>query len=122
MATRSQPAHQLEAPSDDAWLAKLDAVLEEIRRTLIVKHHDYGSGNLLRNGLFGILVRTDDKAERVRHILGGETPRTDDSHRDAWRDIAGYAIQALVLFFPNPVEPATRPEQTWSLFPRDEVP
>ena len=70
-------------------------VANELAELVCKKQHDYGHGNILAFGEFGVLVRTNDKVARLTNLVGKEgitEPRVD-----AWRDIAGYAIIALML-------------------------
>lgn len=76
---------------------KLDKVLNGLRSLLLAKHHDYGENNLKKHGLFGILVRLSDKFSRLEHIQAGNM--VNETSQDTWMDIAGYAIQALVIYF-----------------------
>jgi hypothetical protein len=69
---------------------------------LVRKNADYGDANLRQDGRYGILVRISDKVSRLRHMLKFKVsvdPETvmqvKESEKDAWMDIAGYAIQAL---------------------------
>lgn len=76
---------------------KLDLVLARLHSLLVAKHHDYGENNLKKYGLFGILVRLSDKMSRLEHIQSGNM--INETQYDTWSDIAGYAIQALVIYF-----------------------
>lgn len=77
---------------------KLDDELGKIRSLLISKHHDYGDENLLRHGLFGIIVRMSDKLARLENLHDkNEEMVEDEKISDTLQDLAGYAIQALVL-------------------------
>jgi ribosomal protein S27AE len=77
----------------------LSAVEEVLRQ----KHHDYGEDNLHAFGELGILVRASDKVARLKNLLDMEASGTDvpavsdESRADTWRDLAGYAIQALIM-------------------------
>lgn len=100
---------------NDDWKAGLPAdrvaevegfrfAMQEIADTmvqmLVEKRASYGPHNLIRHGLHGMLVRSDDKAERLRQIYQGNIPRdtaVGESECDAWRDIAGYALLALLF-------------------------
>jgi hypothetical protein len=68
----------------------------ELQAMLAKKHHDYGVDNLKKFGEFGILVRCSDKVERLNNILksGAAVAETKE---DTWLDLAGYAIQALMM-------------------------
>lgn len=87
---------------DVSYTERLDSVLNEIRAKLIEKHERYGPDNLKKHGLFGIAVRSSDKLARIENLLKDPNLGTaDETHRDTWIDLAGYAIQALVLFLPK---------------------
>lgn len=81
------------------WLldpANVDATIEAISDLLRRKHHDYGEENLHLFGEFGILVRSSDKIARLKNLM--DKPALVNENRDeTWRDLAGYAIQALIL-------------------------
>ena len=70
-------------------------IADELVDLICRKQHDYGHDNIIAFGEFGLLVRTSDKVARLRNLQGKEgivEPRID-----AWRDIAGYAILALMV-------------------------
>lgn len=91
---------------------KLDATLASIRAMLLKKHHDYGENNLSRFGVFGILVRCSDKLARIENLLKRDSEVKDETQADTWRDLAGYAIQCLIMFFP---EEQTKPDEGRSI-------
>ena len=72
------------------------AIAEEIATLLDQKRADYGSENIKKFGSQGVLVRVSDKVERLINLSrkGGEV--NFESVEDTWRDIAGYAILALI--------------------------
>ena len=70
-------------------------VADELAELVIRKQHDYGHDNINAFGEFGVLVRTNDKIARLRNLVGKEG--ITEPRIDAWRDIAGYAIIALML-------------------------
>lgn len=83
---------------DVTYKSNLNDVLDEIGEMLIKKHHDYGVDNLKRHGLFGIIVRMDDKLARLANLSKStEIKVEDECLKDTLRDIAGYAIQAILL-------------------------
>jgi len=64
----------------------------------VTKATAYGSKAIGRFGLFGIVVRLSDKLERLITLTSQPSTATDDeSIDDTLRDIAGYAIIALIL-------------------------
>lgn|SRR3990167_1012041 len=75
----------------------LDQQLAILRETLLSKQKDYGHGNILTFGEQGVLVRASDKMERLKNLhKPGMTPR-NESIDDTWKDLAGYAVIALML-------------------------
>jgi hypothetical protein len=82
------------------WLYDPDnvgAALCEVESTLIQKHHDYGEDNLRDFGELGVLVRVSDKVARLKNLIDKQAEVADENRADTWRDVAGYAIQALIM-------------------------
>jgi len=73
------------------------AVAMELVDLLISKQQDYGHGNILAFGEFGVLVRANDKMERLKNLLIKKQEPSNESVEDTWRDLANYAIIALML-------------------------
>lgn len=69
----------------------------EIAQLLERKHADYGDNNIAKFGTKGVLVRVNDKVERLINLTW-ETDKEPnfESVEDTWRDIAGYAVLALI--------------------------
>lgn len=84
---------------DNEYQHDLENVLQEIKNILIKKHHDYGSQNLLRHGNLGIIVRIDDKTARLSNFFENtkEFKVETEKVEDTYIDIAGYAIQGILL-------------------------
>jgi len=68
------------------------------------KQRDYGPGNINAFGEFGILVRLNDKVERLKNLLNkpqvGQLDKVvamNESIDDTWMDIATYALIALLV-------------------------
>lgn len=76
----------------------LNEILEELRKLMIAKQKDYGPKNILDFGEKGVLVRANDKVARLRNLLWkkDKTPE-NESIEDSWKDLANYAIIALML-------------------------
>lgn len=76
----------------------LNDVMVEMGNLLGRKRESYGPSNLSKFGDVGVLVRTSDKVERLAHMHrhGLTTSAVGEDAEDAWRDIAGYALLALV--------------------------
>lgn len=61
------------------------------------KQRDYGSGNIAAFGEFGVLVRVNDKVERLKTLHKraladhSDTPH-NESVADSWLDLANYGL------------------------------
>ena len=70
----------------------------DIANTLISKQHDYGQDNILVFGEEGIMVRLSDKIHRLINLFKKRnTKPQNESVKDTFTDIAGYAIIGLML-------------------------
>lgn len=61
------------------------------------KQHDYGHGNILSFGLFGVVVRASDKVARLENLMAKGLTPANESVEDTLRDIVGYGAIALML-------------------------
>lgn len=63
------------------------------------KHHDYGSKNISVFGERGIFVRMYDKIQRLMQLVwhGKSTANIDERVYDTYRDLAVYAIIAILV-------------------------
>ena len=68
----------------------------EIAELLDQKRQDYGTENIKKFGSHGVLVRVSDKVERLINLSKRNNKPNFESVEDTWRDIAGYAILALI--------------------------
>lgn len=71
-------------------------VAEEIACLLDRKGQDYGTENIKKFGSQGVLVRVSDKVERLINLSRKDGQVNFESVEDTWKDIAGYAILALI--------------------------
>lgn len=69
----------------------------KIAEVVISKQRDYGHGNINAFGEYGVLVRTSDKLERLKHLYKTNQKPVNESVDDSWLDLAGYSIIALML-------------------------
>ena len=60
------------------------------------KQMDYGSGNITAFGEFGVLVRMNDKIERLKHLNKMPNPK-NESIEDSYMDLSNYAIIAMMI-------------------------
>lgn len=78
------------------WAHKLESAMSSIKDILKSKHHDYGEKNLMRRGELGIIIRIEDKLSRIENLMDKQSS-VDETKYQTWLDIAGYAIQAMIL-------------------------
>lgn len=67
---------------------------------IIRKQRDYGTRNILGCPVGveeGILVRLHDKLARLSNLLKNQSQPNNESIDDSWRDVAGYALVALLV-------------------------
>lgn len=70
------------------------------------KHHDYGPGNIAAFGSFGVLVRMNDKFERLKKLClkngcmksAEEIQAHNESIEDTMRDISNYATIMILCW------------------------
>jgi hypothetical protein len=72
----------------------------EMHRLLCRKQHDYGHGNISKFGLIGVAVRMCDKIARAENMTkkGGASAQVTEPLKDAYEDIIGYAVIAVMLY------------------------
>jgi len=70
-------------------------VCENIR-LMDTKQQDYGSGNISAFGEFGVLVRLNDKMERLKNLNKMPSVK-NESIEDTYQDIANYAVISLMI-------------------------
>lgn len=75
----------------------IDAIHKDLKDLMVKKQRDYGHGNIADFGEFGVLIRTNDKINRLKNLFkkGGEPQ--NEAIDDTWSDIANYALIALML-------------------------
>lgn len=62
------------------------------------KQKDYGSKNISGFGTFGVVVRMNDKFERIRNLFGKKRRKAvNESILDSFRDVSNYAIIAVLV-------------------------
>lgn len=61
------------------------------------KQHDYGPGNIAKFGEFGVLVRTNDKLERLINLNRRGDDPANESVMDTWQDLSVYGAIARVV-------------------------
>ena len=61
------------------------------------KQHDYGSANISMFGEYGVLVRLNDKLQRLINLQKRADAPANESIEDTWRDIGGYGFIGEML-------------------------
>jgi hypothetical protein len=65
-------------------------------RIMDTKQQDYGSNNISAFGEFGVLVRLNDKMERLKNLNKMPSVK-NESIDDTYLDIANYAVIAMLI-------------------------
>ena len=60
-------------------------------KVLDEKQQDYGPDNITISGELGVIVRSQDKLCRLKHLLGKKTVN-NESVSDSWMDLANYGL------------------------------
>jgi len=75
---------------------EMEMIANEIKALLIEKNKTYGDKNVLKMGKLGVLMRIEEKIERIRNMV--EKGIDDkESKEDSWKDIAGFGIIGAML-------------------------
>lgn len=76
------------------------AVADEVAKTVARKQQDYGPGNIRKSPFgpdTGLVVRLYDKIARLANLTRFSKSAQNESLRDTYVDIAGYALIGLML-------------------------
>lgn len=60
------------------------------------KNRDYGPGNISAFGEKGVLVRSNDKIERLKTLLWGDKHPVHEKVEDSWMDLCNYGCIGLL--------------------------
>lgn len=75
----------------NAGLAALKVALDNVK-LLDSKQQDYGSRNISDFGAAGVLVRVNDKVQRLRNLQAKGAKAKHEAVQDSWLDLANYGI------------------------------
>jgi len=76
---------------------EMEKILDEMNKLLRRKNEMYGDGNIDKMGKQGVLIRLEEKIERLKHLLKeGKNPE-EETVEDTWKDITGFGIIGLML-------------------------
>jgi hypothetical protein len=67
-----------------------------IFNTVLGKQKMYGHGNIARFEISGIVIRLNDKLERLKNLRGWDGPVLFEPVQDTWLDLCGYSIIAIM--------------------------
>jgi hypothetical protein len=76
------------------------AALTEVGALILKKHHDYGSRNISGSPggpLNGLRVRMYDKLARINNLVDSGAEPENESLRDSFVDMVGYATIGLLV-------------------------
>ena len=82
----------------DPTVTTLDFVrsMKDAVTTFDAKQKDYGSGNIAKFGLDGVLIRMSDKIERLIHLRSQKTSPANEAIKDSYLVLSVYGIIALM--------------------------
>lgn len=84
----------------DQFVSDSNDVYSELHAVLVAKQRDYGPYNISRapgGAINGLLVRMNDKMERLKNLYySGEEPQ-NESLEDSFVDIANYAVICMMV-------------------------
>ena len=78
--------------SNDELVAEYESITKDLVKLFEKKQHDYGPGNIAEFGDVGVLVRLNDKIERLKNLITNNLKASNESIEDTLDDIASYAI------------------------------
>lgn len=67
-----------------------------VLKTVIGKQRMYGHGNIARFGVPGLVIRLNDKLERLKNLQKHDGPVLFEPLHDTWLDICGYSVIAVM--------------------------
>ncbi|NPA76854.1 MAG: hypothetical protein GXN93_03820 [Candidatus Diapherotrites archaeon] len=79
-------------PRDRDLFMRAASKLAENFALFMRKQLDYGPRNIADFGELGVLIRVNDKVQRLRNLLFGNKNPQNESIYDSWRDIANYGL------------------------------
>ena len=74
----------------------IELILEDIK-LFDKKQHDYGQNNISKFGVQGVLVRTNDKLERLINLYKNDRNPENESIDDTWQDLSIYGVIARAV-------------------------
>ena len=75
----------------------MEKILGEMDNLIRKKNAMYGDGNIDTIGQNGIIIRIQEKIERLKHLLLNKINPREEPVEDTWKDIIGYGIIGLMV-------------------------
>jgi len=78
----------------------IESILDESFNLGVSKNNDYGSENILKFGIIGIIVRLGDKIARYKNLTTNKNTQQkvkDETIKDTLMDIVNYATYGEML-------------------------
>lgn len=105
---RDAYGHPIRTSTDEESLSRFPTqfeedvriVYDELMSILLAKHKDYGPKNIADapgGALNGLRVRIHDKVARINNLYDNSRPAKYESIEDSFKDLANYAIIALLV-------------------------
>jgi len=76
---------------------ELESILKEIEVLLKRKNEMYGDGNVIKIGEQGVVVRLEEKLERLKNLITIKKDPPEETIEDTWKDIVGYGVIGIML-------------------------
>ena len=78
-------------------IKELQNILKEMEALLKRKNEMYGDENIIKIGEEGIIVRLEEKLERLKHLGKIKKDPSEETIEDTWKDIVGYGLIGIML-------------------------
>ena len=77
----------------------IETILKTVENIGLNKNNDYGSNNILKYGIIGIIVRIGDKIARLKNLMSNNTKQSvlDEKIEDTLLDTINYATYGEML-------------------------
>lgn len=72
-------------------------IMDKNLKLLCDKQDYYGPANISEFGLMGVVIRTNDKMERLKHLVKNGLHPNNESVEDSLRDIGNYSVIGQML-------------------------
>lgn len=95
--TTSASGHATYEVEPDELAESIEMLQQELRKVLLSKRADYGTGNINATGQYGVAVRLLDKVHRLLNLLSEDTLPNHEAVEDTFADVANYGLIGLYM-------------------------